>query len=208
MKPSELKYITQEIIDKGGINVASPEMSDEARRYNMDAVTNNAVKRRTDVITGIWYVLSLPFAALQVCMMLMGRTLQDWGFYGAGEFQNIMTYAMIGAVLLGIIAYIGLMSYYVVFRFQRDPKLVLLCSLPLLLALFSRGGLFIVAINMIMAFWYTKTDEKLSTEAGYPAFVRLAVTTMNSDEDNIQNVTYDGIRERTKHLRADDEEFL
>ena len=26
MKPSELKYITQEIIDKGGINVTSPEI--------------------------------------------------------------------------------------------------------------------------------------------------------------------------------------
>ena len=40
MKPSELKYITQEIIDKGGINVSSPEMSDEARRvmevYDLD----------------------------------------------------------------------------------------------------------------------------------------------------------------------------
>ena len=207
MKPSELNFITHDIIDKGTFNVTSPEMMDEARRYNMDMVTNAAIKRRTDVVTGIWFVVHLPLPFLWVCFMLANRTLSDMGAYGAGDFGQIMTYAAIGAVMLGLVAYYGLMGYYIIFRFQRDPKLVLLCSLPVLLAMFPLGFL-IVGINVIMAWWYTKTDEKLSKEAGYPAFVRLTVTTVESDSKSILNLTYDSIKARTKHWRSDDEEFL
>ncbi|MBP5362163.1 MAG: hypothetical protein J6Y71_03930 [Ruminococcus sp.] len=207
MKPSELNFITHDIIDKGTFNVTSPEMMDEARRYNMDMVTNAAIKRRTDVVTGIWFVAHLPLPFLWVCFMLANRTLSDMGAYGAGDFGQIMTYAAIGAVMLGLVAYYGLMGYYIIFRFQRDPKLVLLCSLPVLLAMFPLGFL-IVGINVIMAWWYTKTDEKLSKEAGYPAFVRLIVTTVESDSKSILNLTYDSIKARTKHWRSDDEEFL
>lgn len=207
MKPSELNFITHDIIDKGTFNVTSPEMMDEARRYNMDMVTNAAIKRRTDVVTGIWFVVHLPLPFLWVCFMLANRTLSDMGAYGAGDFGQIMTYAAIGAVMLGLVAYYGLMGYYIIFRFQRDPKLVLLCSLPVLLAMFPLGFL-IVGINVIMAWWYTKTDEKLSKEAGYPAFVRLIVTTVESDSKSILNLTYDSIKARTKHWRSDDEEFL
>lgn len=207
MKPSELNFITHDIIDKGTFNVTSPEMMDEARRYNMDMVTNAAIKRRTDVVTGIWFVVHLPLPFLWVCFMLASRTLSDMGAYGAGDFGQIMTYAAIGAVMLGLVAYYGLMGYYIIFRFQRDPKLVLLCSLPVLLAMFPLGFL-IVGINVIMAWWYTKTDEKLSKEAGYPAFVRLIVTTVESDSKSILNLTYDSIKARTKHWRSDDEEFL
>ena len=207
MKPSELNFISQDIIDKGTFNVTSPEMMDEARRYNMDMVTNAAIKRRTDVVTGIWFVVHLPLPFLWVCFMLANRTLSDMGAYGAGDFGQIMTYAAIGAVMLGLVAYYGLMGYYIIFRFQRDPKLVLLCSLPVLLAMFPLGFV-IVGINVIMAWWYTKTDEKLSKEAGYPAFVRLTVTTVESDSKSILNLTYDSIKARTKHWRSDDEEFL
>ena len=208
MKPSELVYITQDIIDKGGINVTSPEMMDEARHYNMDAVTNAATKRRTDVITGIWYVLTMPFAVLMLCMRLMGQTIADFSMSRIGEFGAITTWAMLGAMILGIAAYLGLVGYYIIFRFQREPKLVFLCSVPLILALFSFVGIGIIVINVIMSLWYTKTDEKLSQEAGYPAFVRLQVTTMESEAKSIHDMTYESIKERTKHLRANDEEFL
>ena len=207
MKLSELTYITQDIIDKGTFNVTSPEMMDEARHYNMEMVTNAAEKRRVDVITGIWFILHLPLPFLWVCFELMTRTLADMAAYAAGDFGRIMTYAAICAVLLGLVAYYGLMGYYVIFRFQRDPKLVLLCSLPVLLAVFPLGIL-IVAVNVIMAWWYTKTDEKLSQEAGYPAFVRLMVTTVESDAHSVLDLTYDSIKERTRHRRSEGDEFL
>ena len=54
-----------------------------------------------------------------------------------------------------------------------------------------------------------KTDEKLSEEAGYPAFVRLNVTTIESDAESIHDLTYDSIKERAKRLRPDDnDQFL
>ena len=185
----------------------SPEMFEEARHYNMDAVTNNAIKRRTDVLTGIWFVGHLPVTVLSFCYKLIGQTFEDMGWFGAGEFDKILTFAALGAMILGITAYIGLIAYYVIFRFQRDPKLILMCSLPILLTLFPYG-IFFVAINVIMAMWYTKTDEKLSTEAGYPAFVRLNVTTVDSEAESMSNLTYDSIRERTKHRLSDDDQFL
>ena len=70
MKPSELKYITQEIIDKGGINVSSPEMLEEARRYNMDAVKNAALRHRLNTIVGIVIILQIPVLLASVCLKL------------------------------------------------------------------------------------------------------------------------------------------
>lgn len=207
MRLSELTYITQNIIDKGTFNVTSPEMMDEARRYNIAMVTNAAEKRRVDVITGIWFIVHLPLPLAWVCFMLATQTLADMGFYAAGDFGRIMTYAAIAAVFLGLVAYYGLFGYYIIFRFQRDPKLVMLCSLPVLLAVFPLGFL-IVAVNVIMAWWYTKTDEKLSQEAGYPAFVRLNVTTVESDAHSVLDLTYDSIKERTRHRRSEGDEFL
>lgn len=212
MKPSELNYITQDIIDKGTFNVTSPEMMDEARHYNMDAVTNAAKKRRVDVITGIWFIVHLPLPLIWVCIMLAQRTLADMSAYAAGDFGRIMTYAAIAAMFLGLVAYYGLMGYYIIFRFQRDPKLVLLCSLPILITMLVvfmlPAGILIVAVNVIMAWWYTKTDEQLSQEAGYPAFVRLNVTTVESDAHSVLDLTYESIKERTKHRRSEGDEFL
>ena len=204
MKLSELTYVTQDIIKKGGINVTSPEMMDEARRYNMSMVTNAAKRQRANVATGMWFVLHLPLPFFWVCLMFMSQSLFEMS---TTDVTMIMSYAAIAAVLLGLIAYYVLFGYYVIYRFQRDPKLVLICSLPVLLAMFPTGIL-VVIVNVIMAMWYTKTDEKLSQEAGYPAFARLNVTTVDSDSKSIHDLTYDSIKERSKRLRSEGEEFL
>jgi hypothetical protein len=207
MKPSELEYITPEIIGKGGINVSSPEMLDEARRYNMDAVTNAAKRKRMVIATGAWLILQIPLLIAHICMFLVLETFTDNNAFRAGDFGAIMTYARIGALFLGLFAYLGLFGYYIIFRFQRDPKIMFLCSLPAMMTTWM--GILIAIVNVAVAYIYEFREKKFSEEAGYPAFARLQVTTLNSDEDNIQKVTYDSIRERTKHLRADDdEEFL
>ena len=206
MKPSELKYITPEIIEKGGINVSSPEMLDEARRYNMDAVTNNARRKRMQVTQGIWLIIQIPLLIASVCMHLTLETLTDFEAFRAGDFGAIMSYARIAALFIGLFAYLGLFGYYLIFRFQRDPKIMFLCSFP---AMMTTGfGVLVALINVVSAYIYTHREEKFAEEAGYPAFVRLNVTTIDSDSAHISDITYDSIKERTRHLRSDDEEFL
>lgn len=206
MKPSELTYITQDIIDKGTFNVTSPEMMDEARRYNMDAVTNSARRKRMQMIQGIWLIVQIPLIIASVCMYLTLETISDRFAGLAGDFGMIMSYARLGALFLGLFAYLGLFGYYIIFRFQRDPKIMFLCSAPVMLT--TPLGILITIVNLVSAYICEHKEEKFSEEAGYPAFVRLAVTTVESDARSIQDLTYDSIKERTKHWRSEGDEFL
>ena len=204
MKPSELKYITQDIIDKGTFNVTSPEMMSEARRYNMAMVTNAAKRRRVDVITGAWIFFQIPIRILAVCAWLMTATIADWS--AADAVEVITSWARLGLLFLGLFAYLGLMGYYIIFRGMRDQKTMVLCSVP---AVFTTAtGIITVMINFFAGLWYTRTDEILSEEAGYPGFVRLNVTTVESDSDSVLNMTYDSIKERAKLHRRDEGDFL
>jgi hypothetical protein len=210
MKPSELKYITQDIIDKGGINVSSPEMLDEARRYNMDVVKNAASRHRLNTIVGIVIILQIPVLLASVCLKLTTMTLADFSnfsFKTGTVLGPITTYARIGALVIGLLAYLGLFIYYIIWKGQRDSKMMFLCSFPLMATTILGVG--IAIINVILGMVYEKTDEKLSEEAGYPAFVRLNVTTIESDAESIHDLTYDSIKERAKRLRPDDnDQFL
>lgn len=210
MKPSELKYITQEIIDKGGINVTSPEMLDEARRYNMDAVKNAATRHRLNTLMGLLIFLQIPVLLASVCLKLTTMTLADFSnfsFKTGTVLGPITTYARLGAFIIGLLAYLGLFIYYIIWKGQRGSKMMFLCSFPAMAT--TLLGVGIAIINVIVAIINEKYDEKLSQEAGYPGFVRLNVTTIESDASSVHDLTYDSIKERAKRLRPrDDDQFL
>ncbi|MBP5581958.1 MAG: hypothetical protein J6X85_09280, partial [Ruminococcus sp.] len=50
----EYRYITQEIIEKGNVNITSPGMFEEARRYNIEAVKNYKKRYWLKIIFGLW----------------------------------------------------------------------------------------------------------------------------------------------------------
>lgn len=206
MKLSELKYITQDIIDKGSINVTTPEMLEESRRYNMDAVTNNAKRRRMTLATGIWLVIQIPLSAIFAALYLILKTVEDTSLVKLGQYEGIASAARVAALIIGLLAYIGFFCYYIIFRFHREPLTMFLCSSPLLLT--TLPCWFIIIVNLIVGSLYVKRESMFSEEAGYPAFVRLAVTTLDSDAKSVHDMTYDSIRERTKHMRGDDGEML
>ena len=60
------KYITQDIIDAGGISVTSAEMFAEAREYNIKAVRNYNKKRRNHWLIALWKFLGIPALNLLV----------------------------------------------------------------------------------------------------------------------------------------------
>lgn len=206
MKPSELKYITQEIIDKGGFNVTSPEMFEEARQYNSDVVVNAAKRTRVHTVTGLWLVLQYGFVIIFVCMKLFMLNMADLSNIAGGFFSQVSTYAMLIGGAIGVIAFFILFSYFVILRDNREPRIMAVTSLPLVAA----GLTFVIfpLVNFLIGMLYTKTENKLSEEAGYPAFVRLNVTTIESEADSIQNLTYESIKERAKRKLPGNDEFL
>ncbi|MCR4890376.1 MAG: hypothetical protein K5979_14565 [Ruminococcus sp.] len=198
MKPSELKYITPEIIEKGGINVTSPEMLDEARRYNMDAVVNGAKRNRVKTTIGIWLIAQYIILFFNMAGFL---TLDTLGAYG-----DYLTYARLAGYFIGLLAYLILYTYNIIIKGVREPKYMFLCSAPLLVT--TCTGILIVIVNTLLGILHEKTDEKLSQEAGFPAFARLNITTVESTAKSIQDLTYDSIKERAKKIRHDEGDFL
>ena len=198
MKPSELKYITPEIIEKGGINVTSPEMLDEARRYNMDAVVNGAKRNRVKTTIGIWLIAQYIILFFNMVGFL---TLDTLGAYG-----DYLTYARLAGYFIGLLAYLILYTYHIIIKGVREPKYMVLFSAPLLVT--TCTGILIVIVNTLLGILHEKTDEKLSQEAGFPAFARLNITTVESTAKSIQDLTYDSIKERAKKIRHDEGDFL
>ena len=74
-------------------------------------------------------------------------------------------------------------------------------AVSLIFAIFPVG-------NFTAAYSYNKIENDLSKELGYPSFPRLMVTTVNSDADNITNLTFDSIREKANRDHPHDGTFL
>ncbi len=71
------KYITQDVIDAGGINVTSAEMFAEAREYNIEAVRNYNKKRRNHWLIALWSVGQFAVAiAIAVMVLTVSITYQ------------------------------------------------------------------------------------------------------------------------------------
>ena len=68
----EYKYITKEILEKGNVNITSPEMFEEARRYNIEAVRNYKKRYLLKIAFGLWiaaqviYVLFCAFSSMDM----------------------------------------------------------------------------------------------------------------------------------------------
>ena len=53
----EYRYINQETIDSGGRNITSPEMFEEARKYNAEAVKNQNRREKARKLFNAWIVV-------------------------------------------------------------------------------------------------------------------------------------------------------
>lgn len=62
--------------------------------------------------------------------------------------------------------------------------------------------------NFAAGWYYQKTEDELSKELGYPSFQRLNVTTVNTNADNLSELTYDSIREKINRDHPHDGTFL
>lgn len=196
----EYRYITQEIIESGGRNITSPEVYAEARVYNIEAVKNYKKRRDTKIIFDIWIIV-------QYCLVIFITYAFVQNLNGDQIHSGTSTPGWrIAFGALGLFAYLGLITYYMVIKSCRDKFMLLIYSLPIIavtwwFALFP-------AANFAAAWYYSSVDGKLSKELGYPSFPRLNLTVLNSDVETISQLTFDSIREKANRDHPHDGGFL
>lgn len=196
----EYRYITQETIDSGGRNITSPEMFEEARKYNTEAVKNQNRRARARRWFNAWIVVQFFLLFFSVTGKLSRTTMEQ---YSTHEYTPDW---QVWLGVLGLVAYIGLIVWFVFLKHNRNCFILALISLPVLAV--SLGTFYIPIGNFIMGWYYSYVEDQLSKELGYPSFPRLNVTTVNSDADSITNLTYDSIREKANRDHPHDGTFL
>lgn len=191
------KYITQATIDSGGKNIKSPEEFQEARIYNMEAVKNYNKRHKVHAVFNVWIIVQYVLLFWKFTIVLLGMTATS----SAG-----LTNWRIALGAIGLISYLGLVTYFVFIRGCRDKFILGLVSMPV--ALVSLVFLTFPLGNFTAALYYSHVENELSKELGYPSFPRLNVTTFNTDADNLSELTYDSIREKINRDHPHDGTFL
>lgn len=191
------RYITQDIVDAGGINVTCAEMYAEARAYNIEAVRNYSRKRRNYWLIAIWavgqFVLSLAIAVLIISAVQSEQTERG---------TTTPTWRIL-LRLGGFLAYMGAEIYFVIVRRNTRPLAMTACAVPILIASWKFAG--IPLLNLLVGRLHEKTENSLRKELGYPVFSRLAITTSYSDADTMSEITFDSIREKARREHPGDD---
>ncbi len=196
----EYRYITQDIIDAGSVNVTDPAVYDEAREYNINATRNYVRRRRNHIFIVIWFAVQPLIIFLFLFFMA--------GFLQLSQTNSGTTTsnARILVGVAGLVACLVIYGYFVVLRRQRTALFMFLATLPLLLA--APLLAFIPVMNFFIGHWYNSWEKRLSKEPGYPGFSQLSVTTIDSDANTVEEVTFDSIRERAVKTHRHDGTFL
>lgn len=196
----EYKYINQETIDSGGKNITSPEMFAEARVYNMEAAKNYSRLQRVHRIFNIWMVVQFFVLIYKVWIIMMSTQASDLADKTGTPWWRI------GLCAVCFVAYVALIIYFVYVKGSHERFVLLLISLPVMS--FGWFMMTLPAMNFILGWYYTKVHDELSKELGYPSFTRLNVTTVNTDAENLSQLTYDSIREKINRDHPHDGTFL
>lgn len=194
------RFITQDIIDAGSINITSPEMYSEAREYNIDAGRNYIRRRNNHLAMAIWFGVQ-PLLVIFAVVLLTGITQLDQVHTG-----RTTSNARIIVAVVGFISWLLIYGYFVVLRKQRSGLMMFLTSLPLLLVHWSFAVICIA--NFVIGKWYTGWEKKLSERAGYPGFTQLSITTIDSEANTVEELTFENIRERAVNMHRHDGTFL
>ena len=196
----EYKYITKEILEKGNVNITSPEMFEEARRYNIEAVRNYKKRYLIKIAFGLWiaaqviYVLFCAFSSMD--MQTEYNTATKTGTPGW----------RIALGTAGVLGYLGLMFWYAFHNGSRDKKVLFLASLPVIaFSLYFAG---IPLGNYVIGYLYERSEEHFSKQLGYPSFSRIVTNAVFSSTDNLRDLSYDSIREKAQRDHPDRGDFL
>ena len=196
----EYKYITQEILEKGNVNITSPEMFEEARRYNIEAVRNYKKRYGIKVAFGLWIAAQVIYVLFCAVNSMDMQTGYD------SATRTSMPAWRIALGVLGVVAYLGLMFWFAFHNGSRDKKTLFLASLPIIA--FSPYLAGIPFGNFIIGYLYERAEDYFSKQLGYPSFQRLVTNSVYSSADNLKDLSYDSIRDKARRDHPDDGSFL
>lgn len=194
------RYITQDIIDAGSVNITSPAMYEEAREYNIDAHRNYVRRSRIHIAMGIWFIAQNVLIFLMLFILIGNISIKQ------ADTGTSTSSAMIWLGVAGLIAYVVFYGYFVVIRKKRTPLMMVACSAPMMIAHPALGIL--VLANGVIGYLYNKTEKDLETKTGYPDFTQLAITTIDSEANTVEELTFENIRERAVNTHRHDGTFL
>ena len=196
----EYKYITQEILEKGNGNITSPEMFEEASRYNIEAVRNYKKRYGIKVAFGLWIAAQVIYVLFCAVNSMDMQTGYD------SATRTSMPAWRIALGVLGVVAYLGLMFWFAFHTGSRDKKTLFLASLPIIA--FSPYLAGIPFGNFIIGYLYERAEDYFSKQLGYPSFQRLVTNSVYSSADNLKDLSYDSIRDKARRDHPDDGSFL
>lgn len=194
------RFITQDIIDAGSINITSPEMYSEAREYNIDAHRNYVRRSRIHIGMGIWFIAQNVLIFLMLFILIGAIQIEQT------EQGTTTSSARIWLGVAGLIVYVVFYGYYVVISKKRTPLMMVACSVPMMIAHPALGIL--VLANGVIGYLYNKTEKDLETKPGYPGFTQLSITTIDSEANTVEELTFENIRERAVTMHRHDGTFL
>ena len=194
------RYITQDIIDAGSVNITSPAMYEEAREYNIDAHRNYVRRSRIHIAMGIWFIAQNVLIFLMLFILIGNISIKQ------ADTGTSTSSAMIWLAVAGLIAYVVFYGYFVVIRKKRTPLMMVACSAPMMIAHPALGIL--VLANGVIGYLYNKAEKGLETKPGYPDFTQLAITTIDSEVNTVEELTFENIRERAVNAHRHDGSFL
>ncbi|MBO4524078.1 MAG: hypothetical protein J5723_05270 [Ruminococcus sp.] len=196
----EYKYLTRELIEKGNVNITSPDMFEEARQYNIEAVRNYKKRYLIKIAFGLWiaaqviYVLFCAFNSIEMQV----------SYDRATDTKVPVWRAALAA--FGVLAYFGLMFWFAFHHGSRDKKVLFLASLPVIA--FSLYFVGIPLGNYVIAYLYERSEDYFSKQLGYPSFPRIVTNAVFSSTDNLKDLSYDSIREKAQRDHPDRGDFL
>ena len=194
------RFITQDIIDAGSINITSPEMYSEAREYNIDAHRNYVRRSRIHIGMGIWFIAQNVLIFLMLFILIGAIQIEQT------EQGTSTSSARIWLGVAGLIVYVVFYGYYVVISRKRAPLMMVACSSPMMIAHPALGIL--VLANGVIGYLYNRTEKDLETKPGYPDFTQLAITTIDSEANTVEELTFENSRERAVTMHRHDGTFL
>ena len=196
----EYKHLTRELIEKGNVNITSPEMFEEARRYNIEAVKNYKKRYWIKIAFGLWIAAQVIY----VLFCAVNSIEMQTGYSRATETKTPVW--RIALATVGVLAYLGLMFWFAFLKGKRDKKTLCLASLPIIaFSLYFAG---IPLGNYVIGYLYEKSEEHFSKQLGYPSFPRIVTNAVFSSTDNLKDLTYDSIREKAQRDHPDRGDFL
>ena len=169
----DLKYITQENIDKACIDASSSEIFAEAENYNRH-MSHMRIKRRSFMRDYIGLVTgNVIFTGIGLVDIL---SLDFDGFSRAIGYTGSLLYKLTDSILCAFIPWLVFViafMYFVVARHIYKWQFGLLFAVLLIPA--SNLYIFPSAANIIMLYIMEKKDSAIRDEVGYPHFIPLTV---------------------------------